>query len=99
MGDGPGRGTFLRHQAITELCEAALSDMTIMGIAGHVSKEMLMHYSHIRMKARREAVATLETAPRPWLQSPPKGLRLRGQIEGDLKELQYKQQYKEVFDE
>ena len=51
----------LRHQAITELCEAGLSDMTIMGIAGHVSKEMLMHYSHIRMKAKREAVATLET--------------------------------------
>ena len=31
----------LRHQAITELCEAGLSDMTIMGIAGHVSREML----------------------------------------------------------
>ena len=52
----------LRHQAITELCEAGLSDMTIMGIAGHVSREMLMHYSHIRMKAKREAVAMLETA-------------------------------------
>ena len=51
----------LRHQAITELCEAGLSDMTIMGIASHVSREMLMHYSHIRMKAKREAVATLET--------------------------------------
>jgi hypothetical protein len=35
--------------------------MTIMGIAGHVSREMLAHYSHIRMKAKREAVATLET--------------------------------------
>jgi hypothetical protein len=52
----------LRNQAITELCEAGLSDMTIMGIAGQVSKEMLMHDSHIRMKAKREAVATLETA-------------------------------------
>lgn len=51
----------LRHQAITELCEAGLSDMTIMGIAGHVSREMLMHYSHIRMQAKREAVAMLET--------------------------------------
>jgi integrase len=51
----------LRHQAITELCEAGLSDMTIMGIAGHVSKEMLQHYSHIRLQARREAVAFLET--------------------------------------
>ena len=32
-----------------------------MGIAGHVSKEMLQHYSHIRLQARREAVAFLET--------------------------------------
>jgi hypothetical protein len=52
----------LRNQAITELCEAGLSDMTMMGIAGQVSKEMLMHDSHIRKKAKREAVATLETA-------------------------------------
>jgi len=52
----------LRHQAITELCEAGLSDMTIMGIAGHVSRQMLQHYSHIRMKAKREAVAMLETS-------------------------------------
>ena len=43
----------LRHQAITELCEAGLSDMTIMGIAGHVSREMLAHYSHIRLQAKR----------------------------------------------
>jgi integrase len=49
----------LRHQATTELCEAGLSDMTIMGIAGHVSREMLQHYSHIRMKAKREEM--LET--------------------------------------
>jgi hypothetical protein len=35
--------------------------MTIMGIAGHVSKEMLPHYSHIRMQAKREAVAKLES--------------------------------------
>jgi hypothetical protein len=33
----------LRHQSITELCEAGLFDMTIMVIAGHVSREMLMH--------------------------------------------------------
>jgi integrase len=50
----------LRHQAITELCEAGLSDMTIMGIAGHVSKEMLAHYSHIRLQAKRQAVEALE---------------------------------------
>jgi len=50
----------LRHQAITELCEAGLSDMTVMGIAGHVSREMLAHYSHIRLQAKRLAVEALE---------------------------------------
>jgi integrase len=55
----------LRHQAITELCEAGLSDMTIMGTAGHVSKEMLQHYSHIRLQGKREAVAMLETVVAP----------------------------------
>ena len=29
------------------------SDQTIMDIAGHVSKRMLKHYSHIRMEAKR----------------------------------------------
>jgi integrase len=50
----------LRHQAITELCELGLSDMTIMGIAGHVSREMLEHYSHIRLQAKRQALESLE---------------------------------------
>ena len=34
--------------------------MTIMGIAGHVSTEMLTHYSHIRLQAKRQAVEALE---------------------------------------
>jgi integrase len=50
----------LRHQAITELCEMGLSDMTIMGIAGHVSREMLEHYSHIRLQAKRQALEGLD---------------------------------------
>ena len=33
-----------------------------MAIAGHVSREMLEHYSHIRMQAKREAVKSLENA-------------------------------------
>lgn len=44
-----------RHQAITELAESTASDQTIMGIAGHVSREMLQHYSHVRMEAKRSA--------------------------------------------
>src|SRR6188474_3242482 len=36
-----------------------IPDQTIMDMAGHVSRDMLKHYSHIRMKAKREAVAAL----------------------------------------
>jgi integrase len=50
----------LRHQAVTELAERGLSDQTIMAIAGHVSREMLNHYSHIRLEAKRHALAALE---------------------------------------
>src|SRR6266566_9689795 len=39
----------LRHHAITELAESQTSDAVIMGIAGHVSKKMLEHYSHARL--------------------------------------------------
>jgi len=49
----------LRHHAITELCESGQSDQTIMAIAGHVSERMLKIYSHIRLKAKREAVEVL----------------------------------------
>lgn len=49
----------LRHTAISKLAEGQASDMTIMSIAGHVSKKMLEHYSHIRMAAKRAAVDAL----------------------------------------
>jgi integrase len=51
----------LRHHAITELAENGLSDQTIMSIAGHVSREMLNHYSHIRLDAKRKALDSLQT--------------------------------------
>ena len=51
----------LRHSSITVLAESGLGDQTIMSIAGHVSREMLEHYSHIRMQAKREAVKALES--------------------------------------
>jgi integrase len=53
----------LRHQSITELAESKASDQTIMGIAGHVSRKMLAHYSHIRMEAKRNALDALSMAP------------------------------------
>ncbi len=55
----------LRHQAITELAESKASDQTIMGIAGHVSKKMLQHYSHVRMEAKRSALDALSMKPAP----------------------------------
>ncbi|MEK7750820.1 MAG: site-specific integrase, partial [Acidobacteriota bacterium] len=42
----------LRHQAITELAEAGAPDATLMALAGHLSRRMLEHYSHVRMAAK-----------------------------------------------
>jgi len=46
-----------------------------MAIAGHVSRKMIEHYSHIRMEAKRAALdAIAEPASGPvaqnWAQSP-----------------------------
>jgi integrase len=49
----------MRHQAITELAESEASDQTILSIAGHVSREMLEHYSHIRLETKRHALEAL----------------------------------------
>ena len=54
-----GRWHDNRHTLITELAENGAGDQTIMDIAGHVSKQMLKHYSHIRMEAKRNALETI----------------------------------------
>lgn len=51
----------LRHQAITELAETGAPDATIMALAGHLSREMMEHYSHVRMAAKRTALDQLST--------------------------------------
>ena len=51
----------LRHHAITELAESQTSDATIMAIAGHVSRQMLEHYSHVRLDLKRKALDGLAT--------------------------------------
>ena len=62
---GPGSGSRdLRHHAITELAESQASDATIMAIAGHVSRQMLEHYSHVRMDLKRKALDGLATRGR-----------------------------------
>lgn len=51
----------LRHQAITEMAEGGASDATMMAVAGHMSRRMLEHYSHVRMAAKRTALDKLES--------------------------------------
>jgi len=56
-----GRFHDTRHTLITELAESGTGDQTIMAIAGHVSPQMLKHYSHIRMEAKRRALDKVGT--------------------------------------
>jgi integrase len=58
-----GRLHDARHTLITELAERGEGDQTIMDIAGHVSRQMLSRYSHIRMEAKRRALDSLGTKP------------------------------------
>jgi integrase len=46
----------LRHTCITKLAEGQASEQTLMSIAGHLSRKMVEHYSHIRMAAKRTAL-------------------------------------------
>jgi hypothetical protein len=49
----------LRHCAIKSLAESGAADLTILAIAGHVSRKMLERYSHVRMEAKRTAMETV----------------------------------------
>jgi len=50
----------LRHTAATKMAEAGVPESTMLALMGHMSRAMLERYSHIRMKAKREAVESLE---------------------------------------
>jgi hypothetical protein len=54
-----GRWHDNRHTLVTDLAESGAGDETIRDIAGHVSKQMLKHYSHIRMEAKRRALEAI----------------------------------------
>jgi integrase len=49
-----------RHCAVTAMAEAGLPDQVIMAQVGHISPEMMKHYSHIRRQALNAAAAALE---------------------------------------
>jgi integrase len=53
----------LRHSFVTRLAEnPAVSEQTIMALAGHVSRAMLQRYSHIRNQAKQAAITAMEEA-------------------------------------
>lgn len=57
------RGHDLRHTFIRRLAESPnVSEETIQALAGHVSKQMMARYSHIRNHAKAAAIAALEAA-------------------------------------
>src|SRR5207302_1017700 len=43
----------LRHQFVTELCEAGVPEIVIRELAGHIDPAMTRWYAHPRMAARR----------------------------------------------
>lgn len=47
----------LRHTFATRLAENSVSESTMLALMGHMSRSMLERYSHIRMTAKRDAVA------------------------------------------
>lgn len=59
-----GRFHDIRHTFVTDLAESGAGDEVIRDMAGHVSKDMLKHYSHIRTEAKRRAVEALQSKPR-----------------------------------
>jgi integrase len=54
-----GRWHDNRHTLITELAEVGAGEETICEIAGHVDRQMIRHYSHIRMQAKRVALEAI----------------------------------------
>jgi integrase len=50
----------LRHSFCTKLAEAGVPERTMLDMMGHMSAAMLRRYSHIRAKARRDAISAIE---------------------------------------
>ena len=50
---------------MTELAESGAGDQTTMDIAGHVSRQMLSRYCHIRMEAMRKALEGIVSKAAP----------------------------------
>jgi len=55
----------LRHTVCTKMAEKGVPESTMLAIMGHMSRKMLERYSHIRIKAKREAVEALRWNEQP----------------------------------
>jgi len=53
----------LRHTFATRLAENGVSESTMLALMGHMSRAMLERYSHIRMAAKRDALAAITLRP------------------------------------
>ena len=53
-----------RHTFCTRLAEAGVPESTMLALMGHMSRAMLERYSHIRMAAKRDAVAAITLCPK-----------------------------------
>jgi hypothetical protein len=56
FGSFDGTNTFVSRLAES----ASISEQTIRSLAGHVSRQMLEHFSHIRSQAKQSAIRCLE---------------------------------------
>jgi hypothetical protein len=59
-----GRWHDNRHALVAEIAESGVVDEIIMSIAGHVSREMLSRYSHVRNEAKRKALEEIASRQR-----------------------------------
>lgn len=50
----------LRHTVVTDLLEAGEPEHVIEAVTGHLSRRMLEHYSHQRLKAKGQMLARME---------------------------------------
>lgn len=86
-----GRWHDNRHTFITGLAESGeAGDETIRDMAGHVSRQMLKHYSHIGMEAKRRAVESLVSRKDATVMITPEKLALEAEmpkmLEGSAKD-------------
>jgi integrase len=49
----------MRHQVITKMLESGAPEETVRAIAGHVSQQMMRHYSHSRINAKHAVLSAI----------------------------------------